>query len=86
MKIAKFKSLEHGFDSFSGDELEECEGYIRTTEYVDVEFPPLKNEDIVKNQVSALNEVKKGIQAATQLKINEVDRQIGELLALPQPE
>ena len=84
MKVAIFKNLEHNFTCVNDDGLEGCESYVRLSEYVDVDFPLLSNEDVVAKQVDALEEAKKNIQAQTERKLTEIDRQIGELLALPQ--
>jgi hypothetical protein len=84
MKIAIFKNIEYEFESVSGESSEGREGYVRITEYIDVEFERLEDKEIVEKQVDCLREVKKKIQAETEVKIGEVDRRIGELLSLPQ--
>lgn len=83
MKIATFKNLESDFDTIGEEVFESINGYVRTSEYVDVEFPPLPHEDVVTKQVNALEEAKKNIQAKAELQLTEIDRRIGELLALP---
>lgn len=84
MKIALFKSIEYGYESVSDDSYETLDGVVRLTKYIDVEFERLEEAEINAKQVSILKEVKKKIQAETELKLVEVDRKIGELLALPQ--
>jgi len=59
--------------------------YVRISEFIDVDFPPLDNEKIVKKQVSKLREEKKRVQAETQLELNVIDRKISKLLSLPEP-
>ena len=45
-----------------------------------------EGDDFVNAQVTALKEKKQSIQAETQLKLNEIDHKINELLCLPHPE
>lgn len=84
MKVAIFKHLEHDFTLVSDGLLDGCKSYVRLSEYVDIDFPMITNEAVVTRQVEALEEAKKNIQAQTERKLTEIDRKIGELLALPQ--
>ncbi len=86
MKIAKFKSIEHGFESIDSESIEKLNGYVRMTKYVDVEFVSLKYNCIAEKEANILKDVRKKVQADAQVKLNEIDRRISELLALPQPE
>ncbi len=86
MKLAIFKSIEHGFNTIDDEDFESINRYVRISEFVDVEFPLLPKGDLVVKEVSLLREAKKKIQAETEIKLNNVDRKIGELLALPQPD
>ena len=85
-RIALFKNIEFGFSAPHCSSAENSEDYIRVSEYVDVEFPLLAREDIVTKQVNALKQAKKSVQAEAQIKVTTIDRQISELLALPQIE
>lgn len=82
MKIAKFKSIEFGHHIFTDEGFEECDGYLRISEYIDVDFQPLENKEIIVKHVDALKDMKKKIQADTEVKLVEIDRKIGDLLAL----
>ena len=84
MKIAIFKNAEHGFDSCQDESFEDLDGYIRVTEYVEVKFVPLEHSVVAAKEVAILREVKKSLQVQTELKLGDIDRKIGELLALPQ--
>ncbi len=86
MKIAKFKCIEHGFESIDSEQIERLDGYVRLTKYIDVEFVSLEHNCIAEKEANILKGVKKKIQADVQVKLNEIDRRISELLALPQPE
>ncbi len=85
MEIAQYKSLKYGGTIIfeKSDDNDDYASYIRTTEYVDVEFVPLDNQTVCKKEIDSLNQQKKDIQANTQLQLNELDARIGELLALP---
>ena len=84
MKIAVFKNIKYGYTSTDEESLDDSEEYIRTSEYVDVIFPPLDNIDILNREVALLEQSKKDVQAAAQLQLTAIDSRIGKLLALPQ--
>ena len=52
----------------------------------DITVELLNPEDFVNAQITALKEKKRSIQAETQLKVNEIDHKIQELLCLPSPD
>lgn len=83
MKIAMFRNIECGFKTIDHKSLESLGDYIRLTEYVDVEFKSLDHGDVVAKEIAILRDVKKKIQAQTELKLQSVDQKIGDLLALP---
>ena len=87
MKIAQYKSLEHGHITSNigcgSDWMErEGSGYIRLTEFADVDFVPLPKEDVVPKQVAALENAKTEARAKFQAAINQIDEQISKLLAI----
>ena len=82
MKVALFKYVKYGFESVWTEGMEPDPDYVRISEYVDVEFPPLENSEIVNNEIASLKESKKQIQAETEAKIGVIDRRIGDLLSL----
>ena len=84
MKIAVFKNIKYGYTSTDEESLDDSEEYIRTSEYVDVIFPPLDSIDILNREVALLEQSKKDVQAAAQLQLTAIDSRIGKLLALPQ--
>ena len=86
MKLAIFKNLPNDFETYQEECFENYEDYVRISEYVDVEFPPLKNADVLNKQVAALKKAKQDIQAATELKLQDIDYKISKLLALPHKE
>ena len=84
MKVALFRNIKHDFVSVSDLDIANDE-YIRESEWVEVEFPPLSSEEMAAKKIGILESMKKDLQAKTQQRLNEIDRQIAELQALPQP-
>ena len=85
MKVALFRNIKHDFVSVSDLDLCRNDDYIRESEWVEVEFPPLSSEEMAAKKIGILESMKKDLQAKTQQRLNEIDRQIAELQALPQP-
>ena len=85
MKVALFKGIDLHCSAFVSQEcMENVNGYTRVSEYVDIEFAPLTNEEIVNKQIAVLEKMKKEVYVSAQDKINGIDQRISELLALPQ--
>ena len=82
MKIARFKSLEYGFDTFDGDKFEKVEGYIRTSEYAEVEFLSLPASEVVPKQIEALKAQQTKVREEHAIVMAGFDEKIGKLLAL----
>jgi len=61
-------------------------GYVQVSEIIDVDFPELKDADIVSKQVDFIDNKIKRVQAVSEAKINELTQQRNELLALPNME
>jgi hypothetical protein len=94
MKIALFKNV--GFDSISifepskylPDEEKEAytlPGYVRISEWIDVDFPPLSTDEVVQSQIKVIDEAE---QRARDLFHEQLERFKGmraNLLALPAP-
>jgi len=85
MKIAKYKCLEHGFITYDiDDELEDLAGFIRLTEFAEVEFVDLPTEETVPKEVEALEKAKNEARIKFQGVINDIDEKISKLLAITQ--
>lgn len=82
MKIAQFKNIEHGFNSIQGEEFEEIRGYVRLSEYLDVEFSPISDDSQIQKHVAALDKVRQGVVYEFTRKLADIDRQKSELLAI----
>lgn len=86
MKVAIFKSTEFDFETIKEKRYEENSDYVRISEYVDVEFPPLSQQEQVNAQLTILKAQKQAIQKRTAEQIAGIDNQISKLLALPPAE
>jgi len=86
MKLALHRSVTSAMELVFEDLGDKClHDYVRISKFIDVDFPLLDNEKIVKKQVSKLREEKKRVQAETQMELNAIDRKISKLLSLPEP-
>lgn len=86
MKLAVFKNIElgslHGWETVGTDNYEQVDRYIRVSEYVDVEFPPLKGEEVVQKQLTALDKAEGELRGRFQAALNQIEQQRQELRAL----
>ena len=83
MKLAKFKRLgEASFETVLDEIFETIPGYIRLSEYVKVEFPPLRDETVVEKHLKALNDAETEVRNRFQQALNEIERQREELRAI----
>ena len=84
--LAIYRSVDSNFNS-----VQECEDwiekdtsdYIRVTDPVDIEFIPITDATIVNKTIEALQTKKQTVLADAQLKVNSLEEQIQELLAIP---
>lgn len=86
MRVAMFKSIRFGYEVASSCEYASDTDYVRISEWVDVEFPPISNREVINNQITALDKMAKAVRekAADQLAI--IEQKQAELLALPAPD
>lgn len=82
-RLALFKSMEHGVE-ITGDRNTEkySQNYVRISEYVDVEFPPLQDEHVVRQQVEKLDAIADRITDDYRNKIAEIQERKSKLLAI----
>jgi hypothetical protein len=71
-KLALFKNLKHGHESVCDEIFDTFHDYVRLTEFVEVNFPPLNNEEVVEKQ----------FRERFQEALNEIERQRQELRAI----
>lgn len=84
MKIARFKNMEMDYFSIC-DWTEEMtpDSFIRVSEYVDVEFVEYSDQELVDKQIAVIDKQIQTVQAATSVKLDELEQRKAELLALP---
>lgn len=85
IKIAGFSA--HGgrtyyHDESSGKNMEEYCGYVRTTEWGEVELAPLNSADVIERQMKQLNTAEAELRSKFQEKLNEIEEARSQLLAL----
>jgi hypothetical protein len=81
MKIAKYKVLSCGIETCFGvnDFIEGSNDHVRLTEIVDVNFEPLNNDELIKDQIKSIDSSIKASMKTT----DELKQQRSNLLALP---
>lgn len=85
MKIAQFKRIGAGWDGYQtvlGDEAECWDGYVRTSEYVEVTFPQRESEGVLVDHLAALNLLEKQINEEAEKKRVYIQEERAKLLAL----
>lgn len=86
MKIALFKDARYDWSSPTVWTAEEdkipLEGYTRCSEIVDVEFPPLSNEEVVRQSLDALDEQERKLRNEFQKQLDGIKNRRAELQAL----
>ena len=86
MKLAVFKSIEpgslYGWETVQGEGHEKLDRYIRISEYVVVEFPPLKGDEVVQKQLSALDKAEGELRGRFQAALGQIEQQRQELRAI----
>lgn len=87
MKIAQFKTFGGGNHTTYADENtgEACvtySGWVRLTEYTEVELTPLPTSTVVEGQLKQLDTVETELRTQFQLKLNELANERAKLKSL----
>lgn len=82
MKVAQFQSLDCGYKTVAGKELDGSDHYVRISEYVDVEFPQLSGDEHIQGAVATLDRRKAKVTEEFGRKLADIERQKSELLAI----
>ena len=84
MRVAKYKSLKNDYTTIDSDGWMDNpdNGYLRTTEFVEVEFIDLPPEQTVPQEVAALEAVKKAAAVKYHSVVMALDEKISKLLAI----
>lgn len=84
MKVALYRHVEWGGNEHvSGEDLEGSDVFVRVSEFVDVEFPPLRDDAVIEKCLSALAEQEKKVRAECETKLRTISVRRAELLQLP---
>ncbi len=83
MKIALFTSIQHSYITVLSEENAKWRtGVAQASEWVEVDFPPLKNADVVREQIHALDVVRAEVSRKFTEALKEIDDRKASLLAL----
>lgn len=82
MKIAKYKDVEFGFEVVGNEFLDNVESYVRISEFVDVEFPPISSDELIQKHVSVLDKAREKVVTEFTRKLADIDRRKSELLSI----
>jgi hypothetical protein len=83
MKIAKYKRVgEYGYETVSDDGLENCADYIRISEFIEVDFPPLESKEVIQRHLEALDRTETEVRSKFQEMLNSIEQQRAELRAI----
>lgn len=82
MKVALYKDVQYGFETVSGPSLDNSQEYVRVSEFVNVEFPKLSDEETVRKQLAALDEMRGEVSRKFAAALKEIDQRKASLQAL----
>jgi hypothetical protein len=83
VKVALYKNVEGGWETASIDHnLEGSTSYVRISEFVDVDFPRLRDEETVRKQLDALDTVRAEVTRKFASALKEIDARKASLQAL----
>lgn len=84
MKVALYKDItyKHAVAFPSGESFESMEGYARVSEFVDIEFPALTTDAVVKQQLDALDRAEGELRRQFQMKLDGIENRRAELKAI----
>ena len=83
MKLAQFRSIgERSYESVLEEWADGSSSYVRISEFVEVEFPPLHNDEVVQRQLDGLDRVEQALREKFQEALGGLERQRAELRAI----
>lgn len=82
MKIAVYKDVQYNFESICKDSFEGVKGYVRVSDFVEVEFPKLSDDETIQKQLHALDEVRAEVSRKFAEALKEIDDAKAQLQAL----
>ncbi len=85
MRLAKYKNIRVDYEVITDDWCAEHRDYVRLTEFVDIEFPPLPEDAVITQEVAVLDRQIAAIQEQAMVEIQQLAQRKQELLALNAP-
>lgn len=86
MKIAIFKRIgtDYPYEAIKpeSDEKYTTNDFVRTSEYIEVEFPPCLSDEVVQKQIDALDWAESELRNKFQAALNSLEQQRAELRAI----
>jgi len=82
VRVAQFKSLKYDYITVSAEGLDGADEYIRVSEYIDVDFVERDPRETIEQEVDTIDKQIQTVQAAAQVKLNELEQRKNDLLAL----
>lgn len=86
MKVAVFKNTRFGYEVVSSLSYENDDDYVQISESIEVDFPPLTGEEVIKNQIVALDKMAEKVREKASDQLAAIEQRKAELLALPAPD
>jgi hypothetical protein len=81
-KIAKFKDINGRYTAILGEYATDWEDYVRSSEYVVVEFPDREKATVIQDEIKVLDKMADEIRAKATEGLSNINRRKEELLAL----
>jgi hypothetical protein len=84
LKIARFKRIgdSYSYETVAGEELEDSDSFVRISEYVEITFQPMQNDEQIQAHVKVLDKLRETTVIKFSKSLAEIDSQKAELLAL----
>ena len=82
-KIALFRSVgDYDFETLGEEYMDENEGYVRISEFVDMTFTLKPASAYIGKQIEVLNKMKSELRVQTAEKLASIDERLGKLTAI----
>lgn len=82
MKLALFTNADSDYRTVCEEWAERHADYVRVSEFVDVTFPPLREEAVIERQLEALDRTETELRSKFQDKLNSIESRRAELRAI----
>ena len=83
MKVAQFKSMEHGYISvLTAEDAKYRPTCVQVSDFVEVEFPPLISSEVVEQQLAVLQKAEAELRTRFEQKLVEINAERQKLRAI----